>query len=166
MHGIFRNISYFTRTLSSLGPNLACIFKEPSIYTQAARKVLFVRMICVLCALQAYNLCKPEQEVSCSVCAFLFFIYVLHIWHHSLLIPYHQEQLLDSEEQKYTSRFSSLLLITNQMEKNTTLLCRTAFILVYLQKTAQIIVNMLFWKTKVFYLYGTNDLKCSISTEG
>ena len=51
-------------------------------------------------------------------------------------------------------------------EKNTTLLCRTAFILVYLQKTAQIIVNMLFWKTKVFYLYGTNDLKCSISTEG
>ena len=50
--------------------------------------------------------------------------------------------------------------------KNTTLLCRTAFILVYLQKTAQIIVNMLFWKTKVFYLYGINDLKCSISTEG
>ena len=34
--------------------------------------------------------------------------------------------------------------------KNTTLLCRTAFILVYLQKTAQIIVNMLFWKTKLF----------------
>ena len=34
--------------------------------------------------------------------------------------------------------------------KNATLLCRTAFILVYLQKTAQIIVNMLFWKTKLF----------------
>ena len=48
---------------------------------------------------------------------------------------------------------------------NTTLLCRTAFTLVYLQKTAKLLWTCSSGKPN-FFLYVTSDLKCSFSAEG